>query len=837
MKFFKFNSLRVRLIALLLVAIIPAFGFLWYSSIRLKHSATVDAGERALHFAKVVAGNQEQIIEVTHQILHVFSRLPIVRSRDVDQCRQLFTELLQEYPYYSEFVLTATDGNVLTSSRPLNHTVNASDKAWFKRSMKTGDFSFGEFQTGRISKKQILVMGFPVRDESEKIVGVVAAGLDLDWLSNSLLSVDVPDYIHVEIIDNEGVILAHYPGDETYLGKKISDRSRLQTMFAHGSGTLLGNQHNTQYLYGYQLLRPLESETIVRIGIPLNIALSEANNIWHQGLIWLGISSVLAILVSWLGGSYFVVDKVNRLLYTTNEVAKGNLDVRTGIDSGSGELNNLARNFDRMTATLQAHEIELREREEKFRALVENTPDLILRFDQDLKTLYVNPAVEQFFNLTPSDFIGNRMQDIVVAELNADEETVQNWSTNLRQTIETGNEHKFEFQYESVEGTRYFYTFVVPEIVDDDEIQTILAVIREITPLKRAQEEARSNEKLLEGIFASLDEAVFLVNPEDRTIITCNQTTEKIFGYTPEELQGENTKLLHVDQERYEEFDEESIPPLESDGTMQTEFQMRRKDGSVFPTEHTVTILKDESGEWSGVVSVVRDITERKRTERELTMSRERLRSLTRHLQSIQEEERQSIARDIHDELGQMLTALQMDAIWLQRKLPDDMPEIYKKTESMYDLVDQSIETIQRISTDLRPSMLDDLGIEAVIQWEADKLEDRSEIECEIDIESDNHTLDEDISIALYRVLQESLTNVLRHAEATKVDISYLVTEDKVILVIKDNGKGISKEAVHNSESFGLSGMRERVEAWDGTFEIYGEDDKGTTVRATIPLI
>lgn len=1090
MKFFRVSSLRVRLIALLFVAIIPVFGFLWYSSIRLKQTATEDAGNRALHFAKVVAGNQEKIIEVTHQILHVFSRLPIVRAKDIDQCQRLFAELLQEYPYYSDFVLTAPDGNLLTGSKPLNHAVNASDKAWFKRTMKSGDFSFGEFQTGRISNKQVLVMGFPVRDESGKILGAVSAGLNLDWLSNSLLSVDVPDYIHVEIIDDQGVILAHYPGDEGFIGEKISDVSHLQKMFRQNSGTLRGTEHNSPYLYGYQLLRPLDSETVVRIGIPLNIALSGANNIWHQGLIWLGISSVLAILVSWLGGSYFVVDKVNRLLHTTNEVAKGNLNVRTGIGSGSDELSGLASNFDRMTETLQAHEAELREREESFRALVEHTPDiitrfnrelacmyvnpaaetitgisreefigqhtenlsfpkelrdlwrtkmlkvietdkeqkfeftyhssqgertfysrfvpefgpngeiqsllgvsrditklkeareelrkkeqefrtlvenypdalgrfdrelrhiyvnpsiveitglsaefyigkrhrdipgipedflekwesnlqrvfdtgemvefeysypsqsghrifdariipefydeddvqtalaivqditeqreaaeelrereqefralvesspdLILRLDNNLNNLYVNPAVDQFFNLSPDEFIGARMKDVAEQKLQANNETVHDWETNLRKTIETGREHKFESHYGSDEDVRYFYTFVVPEIIDEDgKVQSILAVTREITPLKRAQEKARSNEKLLEGIFASLDEAVFLVNSEDRTIVTCNKTTEKIFGYSPEELQGKNTKILHVDQETYEEFNEETIPPLESDGTVHTEFQMRRKDGSVFPTEHTVTILKDESGEWSGVVSVVRDITERKRTERELKMSRQRLQSLTRHLQSVQEEERQSIARDIHDELGQMLTALQMDAIWLQRKLPEDMPELYKKTESMYDLVDQSIETIQRISTDLRPSMLDDLGIEAVIQWEADKLEDRSEIECNIEIKNDDHTLDEDISIALYRVLQEALTNVLRHAEATKVDISYMITEEKVILVIKDNGGGISKEAVHSSHSFGLSGMRERVEAWDGTFEVHGEDGKGTTVRATIPL-
>jgi len=1089
MKFFRFSSLRVRLIALLFVAIIPAFGFLWYSSIRLKQTATEDAGNRALHFAKVVAGNQEKIIEVTHQILHVFSRLPIVRSKDIDQCRQLFAELLQEYPYYSEFVLAAPNGDVLTGSKPLDHTVNASDKAWFKRTMKSGDFSFGEFQTGRISKEQILVMGFPVRDESGKILGAVAAGLDLDWLSNSLLSVDVPDYIHVEIINSEGIILAHYPGDKDFIGKKISDVSHLQNMFMQTSGTLRGIEHGSQYLFGYQLLRPLDSETIVRIGIPLDIALSEANNMWYQGLIWLGISSILAILVSWLGGSYFVVDKVNRLLHTTNEVAKGNLNARTGVESGSDELSGLASNFDRMTETLQAHEAELREREESFRALVEHTPDIITRFsseldcmyvnpaaekitgipreqfigqrtenlsfpnalrdlwrtkmqkvietgreqkfeftyhssrgerafysrfvpefgpngeiqsllgvsrditalketreelrkkeqefrtlvenypdaigrfDRELKHLYVNPsiieitgrpadfyigkrhrdipdipedflekwesnlqkvfdsgdmaefeysypaqsgnrifyarimpefydeddvqtalaivqditeqreaeeelkereqefralvesspdliirldknliniytnpAVEKFFNLSPEDFIGTRMKNVAEQKLQASDETVHNWEANLRKTIETGHEHKFESHYGSDEDIRYFYTFVVPEIIENGEVQTILAVTREITPLKRAQEQARSTENLLEGIFASLDEAVFLVNSEDRTIITCNKTTEKIFGYTPEELQGENTKILHVDQEMYEEFDEKTVPILDSEGTVHTEFQMRRKDGSVFPTEHTVTILEEESGEWSGVVSVIRDITERKRTERELKTSRQRLQSLTRHLQSIQEEERQNIARDIHDELGQMLTALQMDAIWLQRKLPEDMPEMYKKTESMYDLVDQSIETIQRISTDLRPSMLDDLGIEAVIQWEADKLEDRSEIECNIEIKNNDYTLDEDISIALYRVLQEALTNVLRHAKATKVDISYMIAEDKVILVIKDNGIGISKEAVQSSHSFGLSGMRERVAAWDGTFEVYGEDGKGTTVRAIIPL-
>jgi len=230
-----------------------------------------------------------------------------------------------------------------------------------------------------------------------------------------------------------------------------------------------------------------------------------------------------------------------------------------------------------------------------------------------------------------------------------------------------------------------------------------------------------------------------------------------------------------------------------------------------------------------------REIMERKRAEEELLQSHERLRDLSAHIESLREAERTSIAREIHDELGQALTALKMDLSWVNKRLPNEQEALIKKIEETSSYVSKIIQTVKRISTELRPGVLDDLGLTAAVEWQVQQFQERTRIKCELTAGEDIN-LDRDLTTGIFRILQEALTNVARHANATKVKVNLKERDGLLVLQVSDNGKGITKKQIAHPKSFGLIGMRERAHSWSGNVKIDGTSGKGTTVTVSIPL-
>jgi signal transduction histidine kinase len=227
--------------------------------------------------------------------------------------------------------------------------------------------------------------------------------------------------------------------------------------------------------------------------------------------------------------------------------------------------------------------------------------------------------------------------------------------------------------------------------------------------------------------------------------------------------------------------------------------------------------------------------SERRQAVKELKESHEQLRQLAAHLLYVREEERTNIARDIHDELGQVLAALKMDIGWLSDKYSDHK-DIVAKSGSMGATVANTILSMKRICMELRPALLDHFGLGAAMEWQAEEFKKRSGIACNVVLEPHEIDVDKDQAIVLFRIFQESLTNVSKHAKATKVEASLRQEDKRIVLVIQDNGVGISREQMTKPNSFGLLGMRERLHILGGTISIKGKKQKGTTLTVTIPV-
>jgi len=350
------------------------------------------------------------------------------------------------------------------------------------------------------------------------------------------------------------------------------------------------------------------------------------------------------------------------------------------------------------------------------------------------------------------------------------------------------------------------------------------------------QIEARERLAKLEALEASILEAIphAVIGLQDRRVIFANDGVEHVFGWRAEELIGATTRVFYRSDRDWEAIARELYSTLEAQRTHSIEFPCRRKDGT--DIECLVSASRTgESLQERRIVITYEDITERKRAKDELERSRQEMRNLSAHLQSVREKERTRIARELHDELGQLLTALNTDIILLNRRIPEGQPELRERVDTMSGLVDMTMNTLKRIYMDLRPGMLDHLGLPVAIEWQASEFSKRTGIPCRVTVEPEDMELDPDLSTAVFRIFQETLTNISRHAEAKRVQVSLKKAGREIRLTVKDNGKGITEEQMAKPNSYGLLGIRERVFHWGGEVKIAGKKGKGTTVNVRIP--
>ncbi len=226
---------------------------------------------------------------------------------------------------------------------------------------------------------------------------------------------------------------------------------------------------------------------------------------------------------------------------------------------------------------------------------------------------------------------------------------------------------------------------------------------------------------------------------------------------------------------------------------------------------------------------------EHQKSQERLRRSYDQLRALTGHLRFVREEERTRIAREVHDELGQALTGLKLDLSWLSGKIPGEQA-LQRKVKAMSAHIDATIQTVRRIATELRPGVLDTLGLAAAIEWQTMDFQERTGIRCEVKIEAKEPIRDREFSTMCFRIFQETLTNIARHAKATHVDVRLAQVDHELLLTVSDNGRGISEKEVVNSRSIGLIGMRERVAQVGGQVFFFGLPSRGTTVTMRVPM-
>lgn len=405
-----------------------------------------------------------------------------------------------------------------------------------------------------------------------------------------------------------------------------------------------------------------------------------------------------------------------------------------------------------------------------------------------------------------------------------------------RQSVLDGKYPSFEMEKRIIrKDGREVWTLMVVSLVSDASGRPLYSIeqILDIDAQKRSEAALRISEARFRSIFENANTGIAATDKNGR-VVDCNEAFCAMLGYEHDALKAMNFAEFTF----AEDLVREAIVFEEVLSRKRDKYRLEKRyiarDGRILWVDLSVATIRDDCGEIINFIGVASDITERKASAQALADSRQQLRALAAYQEERLEGERKHIAREVHDELGQLLTALKMDVSLVRLRFGEN-GELFDMAEEMRLLVDKTINVVRQVATNLRPAALD-LGLLPAIEWLADDFAGRWSIPCRLDTGDRDILLGELQSTAVFRVVQESLTNVARHAEAGEVTISLHASETRLQISVKDDGIGFDMGAVGKVQGFGLFGMRERMLAAGGTLRIESTPGKGTTVNIELPL-
>ncbi|HSU28180.1 MAG TPA: PAS domain S-box protein [Chitinophagaceae bacterium] len=475
-----------------------------------------------------------------------------------------------------------------------------------------------------------------------------------------------------------------------------------------------------------------------------------------------------------------------------------------------------------ITERKESAELVLKERDLSD-SIINSLPGIFYLFDEAGNYIRWNKNFASISGYSDDEMAKHRSTDYVSP---ADKEKV-------RQAIEK----VFKEGYSSVEavlvtksGTELHY-YVTGILVNYEDKRCLLGTGIDISALKKAEKELRESEQKYKLLFESNPLPMWAFSRTDLSIIDVNDAAISHYGYSQKEfLSMKMTNLRPA--EDLASFLDRVADPIVGNRNLGV-WKHKKKDGTVIMVE-----INGHDIIYNGIPArlvLANDVTEKLEAEQKLKHSFKEIRMLTEHLQQIREQERTNIAREIHDELGQQLTVLKMDASWLTKKLSSSDESIREKLKDLMQLLDGTVRSVRRISAELRPSLLDDLGLVAAIEWHLQEFEKRSGILIQFQVEEPDMPVPDELKTGLYRIFQESLTNVARHANATEVTVILASHGGNIVLSIEDNGGGFDRLKASGKKTLGILGMEERTSMMGGNYKITSSPGKGTIVTVSVP--
>jgi diguanylate cyclase (GGDEF)-like protein/PAS domain S-box-containing protein len=489
----RFSNLQIRLTILVLLVAIPIYVLTYYWGVEERRRALIDMQNEALEQVREISIYQKQLIFHAHQILFTLSQLSRIRNLDRGACSTILANLLKQSKGYTSFWAAKPDGEIFASALPLNRPINVSDRSYYRVIVQTGEFTIGDYEIGGVSGKPRVAVAYPVFEGKDNLKAILIAGLDLTWLKQFVDLANFPSGSVVTMIDKKGTILFRHPDPEKFLGKPMSESPLVKTILKSGEGVDEGyGLDKVKRIYGFTSLGHGFGDVYVSVGIPSKIAFAEVNKKMIRNSVWLGLTTFFAIMATWLIGNFAIRHPLNRLLGATQQLANGDLGVRTGPSYASDEIGQLSVAFDQMADSLQWREEELkrkeealRESEEHYRRIIETAEVGIWMLDAEKIIIFTNRKIVQMLGYTPEEMKGKSFLEFTDAEgRSLIESKMQSRPLSLN--------GQYDFSFRRKDGTNLWTILSVSPIFDKtEELNGALIMITDITERKKAEEQLK----------------------------------------------------------------------------------------------------------------------------------------------------------------------------------------------------------------------------------------------------------------------------------------------------------------------------------------------------------
>lgn len=443
--------------------------------------------------------------------------------------------------------------------------------------------------------------------------------------------------------------------------------------------------------------------------------------------------------------------------------------------------------------------------------------------DTDYGIIYANSAFQRMTGYTIEELRGRNCRflqgdDLAQPELEA-----------LRGALRDARDGHAELRNYRKDGSPFWNeVYISPVFEEHGRVRYYIGVQNDVTERKLSEAKLAESAREIQDLYDHALCGYQSLSP-DGTFLRINATELQWLGYGREEVVGKMNFRDVLTPASRANFNRRFPKLKKIDHIKDLEFDLLRKDGSILPVLLSATAILDEQGHYLMSRSVVYDMTDRKRAE-------DAQYQLSRHLQSAREEERTRISREIHDHFGSLLASLKLDVRWLSRRISKENVSLKVKTTEMSGLIDEAMQSVRKISTDLRPSILDNLGLLAAIEWQVNQFIGNTGIACKLSMpKNEDFDMDSERATAVFRILQEALTNISLHAQASQAEVRVRINKRELTMTIADNGKGITRQSLASPQSVGICGMTERARNFDGVIHISGKPNAGTAVVLHIP--
>ncbi len=636
------SGLRGRLLVLIVLATLPAFALTFATGWRDRQRQRAEVTGDTLRLARLIAADQERIVDGTRQILSDLAQVPEVRDGDPVRSRTFFGILMKQYRGYASFAVVSPTGDVLVSLPRSAGPMNFSDREWFREAVGQRRFAVGDYQVGQLTKAAVLVAAWPVVNAEGTLVSVISAALDIDWLNEVAADTQVPTGGVQLLVDRQGRVIARYPEGDGWIGRYLPNPTLSAGMKGQAEGVVEASDPDAvARIYAFTPVRGRAiTDLRVVVGVPRQAAYAAVNRLQARQLGLLALVMVVTLAGAWIGAERGVLRRVASLLDATRKLAAGDRSVRTSLPYGHGELGDLARAFDEMAGTLETRQAErdraeqaLRASESRFRAFMAHSPAIAFIKDEAGRYEYANAAFERALDLETDLWQGKTDEDFFAPE------TARALSTESREAhVHHGPRQSLQAvrRRDGSEGDWLLVTFPLGDAV----APLVAGMALDLTDWRQLREALRRSEQQYATLVEQAAVGIVMTDGSGR-LVAANSAFCGMSGYSKDELQG-----LPADDLLSPGGLSSLVAAAAADPGPVPEVEIRRKDGTRFPAEVSLRTREDGS-----VQAIVRDVTARYAAAAALRASEERFRLLYQYLPlAYQALSPEGVILDVNDE-------------------------------------------------------------------------------------------------------------------------------------------------------------------------------------------